>query len=99
MELPTRLWEDALVRHFLYDTAEKFRWEALGSSTVLGLPGVAAKALREEKYHRRHANSVLQRMVLGTEESRHRISAALERVVPFAGGLFEPTKGESNDKR
>ncbi|MFQ5966228.1 MAG: 1,2-phenylacetyl-CoA epoxidase subunit PaaC [Acidimicrobiia bacterium] len=94
VELPTTLWEDALVRHVLYDTAERIRWDALRESSVEGLSGVAAKALREERYHRRHAYSVLERMLAGTKESRERIEAALARVVPFARGLFEPTKGE-----
>ena len=95
VELPAREWEDALVRHFLYDTAEQLRWEAILSSSIEGVPGVAAKALREEKYHRRHAKSVLERMLSGTAESRDRIEGAVARVLPFAGSLFEPTDYES----
>ena len=94
-ELPGRPWEDALVRHILYDAAERLRWEALTFSSVPGLPGIADKALREEEYHRRHADSILERMLAGTEESQERVVAALARSIPFAGGLFEPTFGEA----
>ena len=94
-ELPGRPWEDALIRHLLYDTAERHRWQALTDSSLGDLGGIAVKALREEKYHRRHAVSVLERMIQGTEDSRARIEAAVGRVLPYAGGLFEPTKGEA----
>jgi ring-1,2-phenylacetyl-CoA epoxidase subunit PaaC len=94
-ELPGRPWEDALVRHVLYDVGEWIRWQELTGSSVEGLGQLAAKALREEEYHLRHATSILERMLIGTEESRDRVEAALDRILPFAAGLFEPTGGES----
>lgn len=94
VELPAARWEQALVRHFLYDWAERVRWEALRSSTVPGLAGIAAKALREEEYHQRHATPLLRRMVQGTEDSARRVGEAMRLLLPVALGLFHPTAGE-----
>jgi ring-1,2-phenylacetyl-CoA epoxidase subunit PaaC len=82
-------WSDTVVRHWLYDTAEQVRWEALAAGADAGLAALARAALREEAYHRRHATSTLVRLLGGTDEARSVVLAALDRLVPLAGGLFE----------
>jgi ring-1,2-phenylacetyl-CoA epoxidase subunit PaaC len=94
VEAPCRAWEDALVRHLLYDTAERFRWENVAASTVDGLPAIAARALLEEDYHRRHATTLAGRLLDATEESRARIAGAVERLLPLAAALWETVAGE-----
>lgn len=94
VEAPCRSWEDALVRHWLYDGAERLRWDNLASSSVAELRGIAARALREEDYHRRHATALTGRLLGGTDESRRRIVGALERLLPLAVALWEPAAGE-----
>ncbi len=60
---------------------------------------LAAKALREEEYHLAHAVPLVQRLLQGTDESRRRIAASVERLFPVAKSLFEPTAapGRSGD--
>lgn len=87
-------WEDALVRHLLYDEAEAVRWEALVSSSVAVLADLARRALSEEAYHTMHARPLFARMANGTEESRHRVSTALARLLPLALSMFEPPAGQ-----
>jgi ring-1,2-phenylacetyl-CoA epoxidase subunit PaaC len=94
VELPCSNWEDTLVRHFLYDIAEQIRWESLLESSVAGLPGLAAKALREEQYHLAHAVPLVQRLLVGTDESRRRVAGSLTRLFATSRGLFEPTAAE-----
>lgn len=99
VEEPCRLWEQALVRHFLYDSAEQLRWEALAASAIPGLPAIAARALREEDYHRRHASELVLRLLQGTEESRGRVLQAFEALLPLAVALWEPVpEGEAQDE-
>ncbi|MPY94286.1 MAG: phenylacetate-CoA oxygenase subunit PaaC [Acidimicrobiia bacterium] len=93
-ELAIERWEDLFARHLLYDEAEAVRWEALVGSSVPGLGAVAERALHEEVYHTRHARSLFSRLMAGGPEGRARVSAALERVLPLAVGLFEPTEGD-----
>ncbi|MDP8958558.1 MAG: phenylacetate-CoA oxygenase subunit PaaC [Actinomycetota bacterium] len=94
VELPGHPWEAALVRHVIYDMAEEVRWRALLQSSVPGLAELAAKALREEEYHRRHGVPVLQRMFIGNQDSRRRIRRRLDELLPLALALFEPSEGE-----
>ena len=96
VELPCRDWADALARHWLYDRAERHRWEALRASSVPKLGGIAERALREEEYHRRHADDLVDRLLGGgaSEDSRARMIQSLERVLPYAVAVFEPLASE-----
>lgn len=88
-EHPTPDWSDALVRHWLYDTAEELRWDALAAAGDTDLAALAATALRDETYHRRHAQAMVERLLQGTDESRARLEASLAALAPMSAGLFE----------
>jgi ring-1,2-phenylacetyl-CoA epoxidase subunit PaaC len=94
VEQPCRDWADALARHWLYDLAERHRWEALRGSSVPQVAGIAERALREEEYHRRHAGDLVDRLLADGSEARPRLVAAIERVLPYAVALFEPVASE-----
>lgn len=94
VELPCRAWEEALVRHWLYDTAERHRWEALAASSEKEIAAIAARALREEDYHGRHATVLVARLLDATEESRARIVGAVTALLPFAVGMWESASGD-----
>lgn len=93
-EVAPEPWERALMRHLLYDLAEEHRWQQVTESSVRGLGGLAAKALAEERYHRRHAVDLVVRLGHGTEEARQRLQTALDELWPLALALFEPLEGE-----
>lgn len=95
VEEPCTAWEDAFVRHLLYDEAEALRWEALATSSEPTVAALARRVLVEEEYHRGHARPLLRRLLAGTDESRARITAALARLLPLARSLFEPTLDEA----
>ena len=94
VEQPGTDWSRALVRHWLYDLAERHRWEAVSGSGVAELAGLAARALREEAYHRRHAQVLVDRLMSGSEEARAHVVDALDAYLPLAVALFEPVAGE-----
>jgi ring-1,2-phenylacetyl-CoA epoxidase subunit PaaC len=87
-------WADTLVRHFLYDLAEQVRLEALASSTYEPLAAVAQKIRSEEKYHLLHGQTWVRKLGVGTGDSQGRIREALNRLLPYAAGLWEPLAGE-----
>lgn len=94
VEYTTRDWAEALVRHWLYDTFEAARWQLVSESSLTKLASIAHKALREEAFHRRHADALLDQL-LGSPEARARILGALEAVAPLVPGLCEGTAGEA----
>jgi ring-1,2-phenylacetyl-CoA epoxidase subunit PaaC len=95
VEDPCPTWADQFVRHLLYDEAETVRWEALRTSTLPGLAGLSERALGEEAYHTRHAHSLFERLASGGPDARRHLTVALDRLLPLALGLFEPTETEA----
>jgi ring-1,2-phenylacetyl-CoA epoxidase subunit PaaC len=94
-EWPCERWDDALVRHWLYDTAEDLRWRALLGSSCRPLAALAERARREEALHLRHAAQLLDRAFDSTADARARLTASLARLLPLAPGVWEPVAGES----
>ena len=95
VEYTTHHWAEALVRHWIYDTFEVARWQLMGDSTLPELASIARKALREEAFHRRHADALLDKL-LASPEARTRILTALEAIAPLVPGLCEPVAGEAD---
>lgn len=95
-ELPCDHWDQALTRHWLYDTAEQLRWESLAASSHDALRALAARAEREEAFHRQHADLFLTRIANGDDVGRQRITTAIDYLLPFALGLWEPVSGEAD---
>ena len=94
VEHTTGDWAEALVRHWLYDTFEEMRWQQVVDSSLTKLAAVARRALREEAYHRRHADALLDKL-LPSPDARRRILRALDALAPLVDGLCEPVEGEA----
>ncbi|MCS6807238.1 MAG: 1,2-phenylacetyl-CoA epoxidase subunit PaaC [Bacteroidota bacterium] len=94
VELPTQEYDVALVRHFLFDTADRIRFEMLTASTFEPLAKLAQKVKGEIVYHTMHASAFIRQLPHGTEEARCRIQTALTMLYPFALGIFEPSEYE-----
>lgn len=95
-ELACDAWQDALVRHWLYDRAEELRWEALTSSNNARLAEIAVRAEREEVFHRAHASTFMARICAsGDRTSVELVSDAIERLLPIAQGIWEPSELEA----
>ena len=62
--------------------------DALSRSANAELAGVAAKALKEAKYHVRHSGEWVVKLGDGTDESHRRAQRALDELWRFTGELF-----------
>jgi ring-1,2-phenylacetyl-CoA epoxidase subunit PaaC len=78
-------WAQTIARHWLYETADAIRIEALKASEDPEVAGLAEKIDREEAYHRMHADMWADRL---REEARFR--SAVDELWPSALGLLEP---------
>ena len=76
-------WARTIARHWLYETADAVRLEALKASDDTEVAGLAAKIDREEIYHRMHAEMWAERL-------RHepRFRAAVDELWPQALALL-----------
>ena len=81
-------WARTIARHWLYETADEIRLEALKASDDPEIAGVAAKIDREEAYHRMHAEMWIDRL-LATDEGRARLNEAVDELWPYALGVLD----------
>jgi ring-1,2-phenylacetyl-CoA epoxidase subunit PaaC len=94
VELPNGEYDFSLIRHFLYDNAEIVRFEMLSRSSYEPIAKVATKLKGEVKYHVLHANTWIKNLGTSTEEAILRLKSSLSEALPYALGLFEPSKYE-----
>ena len=79
---------DTVLRNFLLATWLKALWTGLCLSRDHTLAGIAAKAIKEARYHQQHNADWVLRLGDGTDESARRLRAALERVWPYTAEMF-----------
>lgn len=94
VELPNGEYDFSLIRHFLFDTAELVRFEALAESSHIPLANLAKKIKGEIKYHNMHAKVWIKQLGSATEESIGRLQESLNKALPYALGIFEHSEFE-----
>jgi ring-1,2-phenylacetyl-CoA epoxidase subunit PaaC len=88
VELRRLEWARTIARHWLYETADAIRLDALKRSNDAEIAGIAAKIDREEVYHRIHAEMWVDRL-LASDEARRRLDEALDELWPYALGVLD----------
>ena len=89
-EQPNGDFGRTIVRQWLLDCWQLEIYEALTASADTRLAAIAAKALKETRYHYRFSSGWLVRLGDGTEESRQRVQGALDELWRFTAELFAP---------
>ena len=88
-ELPRGDFAFTVLRNLIVATWAKLLWERLQASNDAEVAAIAAKAVKEARYHQQHAADWVVRLADGTAESRRRIEAALETLWRFTAELFD----------
>lgn len=83
VEAPPGDFGFTVMRQFLFSAWSHGLLDALSRVPHRDLAGIAAKAFKENRYHLRHAGEWVVRLGDGTEESHHRVQAALEELWPW----------------
>jgi ring-1,2-phenylacetyl-CoA epoxidase subunit PaaC len=78
-------WARTIARHWLYETADAIRIEALKGSDDSRVSSLAEKIDREEAYHRMHAEMWADRL-----RDEPRFSEAVDDLWPYAAALLPP---------
>ena len=78
-----------IVRNFLHDAFNLLFYSKLSKSKDETLAALAAKSLKEVKYHLRHTSNWLIRLGDGTEESNEKVQESLDNLWQFTAELFE----------
>jgi ring-1,2-phenylacetyl-CoA epoxidase subunit PaaC len=89
VELPSGDFAETVVRQFLLSAWLVELFQKVRTSRDQRLAGIAEKAVKEIKYHRRHFTEWIVRLGDGTRESHTRTQNALERLWMYTGELFD----------
>ncbi len=84
-----------IVRNFLYSSLMVLVWDQLQTSKDTQLAAIAAKSLKEVRYHLRHSRDWLVRMGDGTDESHTKAQAALNQLLPYCQEFWSASPHEA----
>lgn len=99
VEQPNGDFAQTIVRQFLFDAWQLGVYESLQTSADARLAAIAAKAIKETRYHLRFSGGWLVRLGDGTDESHARAQRALERLWPYTNELFATDEVEREASR
>jgi len=88
VEQPNGDFGRTIVRQFLLDAFQMELYEALQQSKDARLAEVAARAVKETRYHLRYSSAWLIRLGDGTDESHRRVQEALDDLWRFTREFF-----------
>ena len=90
VEQPNGDFAFTIARQFLFDVYAVVTLDAMSRSANADLAAIAAKSLKEAKYHVRHSGEWILKLGDGTDESHRRVQRALDELWRFTPELFAP---------
>ena len=87
-EQPNGDFGQTIVRQALIDAFQLELYERMTTSTDERLAAIAAKSVKEIRYHLRYSSGWLVRLGDGTQDSHARVQSALEALWPYTVELF-----------
>ena len=88
VELPKGDFGFTIARQFLFDVYSVVLMDALSTSSNADVAAIAAKSLKEAKYHVRHSGDWMLKLGDGTDESHRRVQKAVDDLWRFTPELF-----------
>jgi ring-1,2-phenylacetyl-CoA epoxidase subunit PaaC len=94
VEQPNGDFGQTIVRQFLIDAWQLELFERLQSSVDPNFAALAAKAIKETRYHFRFSSGWVVRLGDGTQESQRRVQSALDALWRFTHEMFVASPAE-----
>ena len=88
VELPKGDFAVTIARQFFFSAFAVLQAEALQKSSNEDLAGIAAKMLKESRYHLRHSGEWILKLGGGTDESHRRLQTAVDDLWRYTGEMF-----------
>jgi ring-1,2-phenylacetyl-CoA epoxidase subunit PaaC len=93
-ELPNGDFAFTMARQLMVDVFDVVFFAELAASKDPGLAAIAAKAIKESRYHLRRSEDWIIRLGDGTEESHSRTQKAFDELWGYAAEMFQTTDTE-----
>ncbi len=94
-EQPNGDFAHTIARLLYTSTFEYFFYTELLHSADATLAAIAAKTIKEIKYHKAHATDWVLRLGDGTEESHYRMQQGIDSLWMFTGEMFETGEADA----
>jgi ring-1,2-phenylacetyl-CoA epoxidase subunit PaaC len=91
VEQPNMDWAVTIVRQFMFDTFHYYFLEEMANSKDEQLAAIAAKSLKEARYHLRFSSEWMVRLGDGTDVSHKKMQAAVTLLYKFYDEMFTPS--------
>lgn len=88
LEQPNGHFGDAIARQFLFESFYVHLLHALTMCSDEGLSVIAARAIKEVRYHLRHSGQWIVRLGDGTDESHRRVQQSVDKLWRYTGEMF-----------
>jgi ring-1,2-phenylacetyl-CoA epoxidase subunit PaaC len=98
-ELPRGDFAFTVLRNAMMATWLELMWQRLQASSDPDLAAVAAKAVKEARYHQQHAADWVVRLGDGTDESAARLRVARDALWPYTRELFDADEVDEHAAR
>jgi ring-1,2-phenylacetyl-CoA epoxidase subunit PaaC len=95
VEQPNTDFAYIVVRGFFFDVFHQMFLTRLMNSTDETMAAIAAKSIKEVRYHKIFSSEWLKRLGGGTEESHARVQEAVENLWRYTDEFFQPSKAEA----
>ncbi len=99
VERPVTHFGDTIVRQYLFESFYVLQLEALCRCRDVRLAEIAARAVKEIRYHLRHVSQWLVRLGDGTDESHGRVQGSLDEYWRYTGELFAADEADETFER
>ena len=96
IEQPNGDFAYTIARQLFNSVFEFYYYSELMNSKDETLAAIAAKSIKEIKYHLKHASDWTRRLGDGTEESNARMQTAIDELWMYTGELFENDELDEN---
>lgn len=93
-ELPNHDFARTVVRGLLFSAFQMLLLQRLVKSGDADLAAIAAKSVKETRYHLQHAGDWAIRLGDGSDESHRRAQEALDYLWPYTSEFFSPVTGD-----
>jgi ring-1,2-phenylacetyl-CoA epoxidase subunit PaaC len=94
LEQPNGHFGDMMAREFLFESFYLLQLDSLQHCDDAGLAEIAARAVKEIRYHLRHVSQWVVRLGDGTRDSHNRMQQAIDNHWPFTGELFSADQAD-----
>ena len=87
-ELPNGNWAQTVLRQFLFSVYQELLFEKLIACSDEQLSAIAAKSIKETKYHVKWSSEWVIRLGDGTDESKEKMEKAIDELWMYTGEFF-----------